>query len=52
MFENPLFLGQWRKVILSFPITQGIRESLKHEGWFEIDIFYHADKGDIHYTDK
>ncbi len=36
VFHNPLFLGQYRKIALSFPLPMTWRHELKLEGWEEL----------------
>lgn len=40
MFHNDLFVGQYRKVVLSFPMPQSWKEGLRKDGWYEVDVFY------------
>lgn len=39
MFRNPLYSGQHRKMVLSFPIMREMREALLKDGWIEIDFW-------------
>lgn len=38
VFENKLFLNQFKKVILSFPIPQWMVIGMRGEGWTMIEI--------------
>lgn len=37
-FRNRLFLGQYRRIVLSFPLPVAWRESLAVEGWVELTV--------------
>jgi len=35
-FRNRLFLGQYRKMVLSFPLPESWRKELEIEGWEQL----------------
>lgn len=44
LFEHPLFKYQYRKLILSFPITDAIRKAMNEDGYHEIALFEMLDR--------